>query len=166
MKTVSTKRCIIADDVRASREILSTWVAEHGYESVLVADGEAARLAAESSPTDLIITDIEMPRCNGLELLHTIRTHQNACLRSIPVIVISSLHDERMVDLVGQFDATCVLSKPLEKLRLKAVITAIEAGQADGQRLSHVHSNHEGAPFPAISPKLRRMVEEVMRGNL
>ena len=165
MKTTCIKSCIIADDVRASRELLGSWLAEYGYGTVLVADGEAARTAAERRRPDLIITDIEMPRCNGLELLHSIRTHADLKLRSVPVIVVSSLHDEQIVELVGHFNATCVLSKPLEKLRVKSVVVAIESGQDEAQSLSHVHVQFDGARFPAISPKLRRMVDEVLRGN-
>ncbi|MGV3484494.1 MAG: response regulator [Planctomycetaceae bacterium] len=165
MKTTCTKQCIVADDVRASREILGSWLAEFGYGSVLVGDGEAARLEAERERPDLIITDIEMPRCNGLELLNAIRNHRDSKLRSIPVIVVSSLHDERIVDLVGNFNATCVLSKPLEKLRVKSVLLAIESGEEQTQSLSYVHPPADGAPFPAISPKLRRMVDEVLRSD-
>ena len=163
MKVDRQRRCIIADDVRASRELLGAWLTEFGYICTLVGDGNAAREAAENERPDLVITDIEMPRCNGLELLAAIRASATTDLSSVAMIVVSSLQDERIVDLVRQFGTTCVLSKPLEKLRVKAVVAALENGLASPQSLSHVQLQQEPSPTPAISPKLRRMAEKLTR---
>ncbi len=166
MAADSSKHCIIVDDVRASREMLGAWLTEFGYECTLAADGQAAQLAAESALPDLIITDIEMPKCNGLELLADIRSHRLPELRRIPVIVISSLNDAQLVDLVTQLGADCVISKPIEKLRLKSLVTALQDSSPDLQPLSHFEPQPYPAFGPPVSPKLRRIVDDVTRNRL
>jgi two-component system chemotaxis response regulator CheY len=163
MKTPTKRQCIIADDVRASREMLASWLTEFGYECVLVGDGVAAMQSAEQCCPDLIITDIEMPRCNGLELLDSIRKHDDQKLSAIPMIVVSSLHDKQIVSVVSRFGADCVLTKPLEKLRVKQVVLALEIGGSSPDQLSHVHELPVGQLATAISPKLRRMAEDIGR---
>ncbi len=159
----SSNRCVIVDDVRASRELLGSWLTEFGYACTLAADGEAARLAAESARPDLIITDIEMPKCNGLELLAAIRSHRRPEMREIPVIVVSSLNDERLIELVTQLGADCVISKPLDKFRVKSLLEALENGSNALPTLSHVEPLPYLAIGPPVSPKLRRMVDQVSR---
>ena len=156
-----TKRCVIADDVRASRELLSVWLGEFGYISVLAGDGESARIAVESISPDLVITDIEMPHCTGLELLFAIRNNVNPVLRVLPVIVISSLEDDQLVQLVRPLGANCVLSKPLEKLVLKAAVESTE-GQPENWLLDDADKSPEdNAIVRSVSPKLRRLVDKL-----
>jgi two-component system, chemotaxis family, chemotaxis protein CheY len=157
----SEKRCVIADDVRASREMLSVWLQEYGYECVLVPDGEAAKEEVDRNPPSLVITDIEMPKCNGLELLSVIRSHPKAHVRRIPVIVISSLRDEKMIDVVKSFGGTSVMCKPLERLRVRDVLHAIESGTQWVE--SYLIGLHSETQIPAVSPKLRRMAQNIER---
>jgi len=155
------KRCVIADDVRASRELLATWLGEFGYISVLAGDGESARIAVESILPDLVITDIEMPRCTGLELLFAIRNNVNSVLRVLPVIVISSLEDDQLVQLVSPLGASCVLSKPLEKLVLKAAVHLIEGRHEKLGLGDAAGSPEDNAIARSVSPKLRRLVDKL-----
>ena len=155
------KRCVIADDVRASRELLAVWLGELGYISVLAGDGESARIAVESISPDLVITDIEMPRCTGLELLFAIRNNVNPILRVLPVIVISSLEDDQLVQLVSPLGASGVLSKPLEKLILKAAVESTEGRHEKWLLDAAAESPEENAIARSVSPKLRRLVDKL-----
>jgi len=157
----SVKRCVIADDVRVSREMLSIWLQDYGYACKLVGDGVAAMNEIESQIPSLLITDIEMPKCNGLELLSSIRSHREEKIRRIPVIVISSLQDDKMIEVVKNFGANGVMCKPLESLRVRDTLNSIEQG------LSWVKpcmpDLRGDSRIPAVSPKLRRMAENVSR---
>jgi two-component system chemotaxis response regulator CheY len=77
-----------ADDSLAVRR----WVAEHlsdpEWKVVSVADGAAALEALKSSPFDLLITDLEMPNLDGLELVAAIR--ETPAYRFLPVLVFSA----------------------------------------------------------------------------
>jgi len=155
------KRCVIADDVRASRELLAVWLGELGYISVLAGDGESARIAVESISPDLVITDIEMPRCTGLELLFAIRNNVNPILSVLPVIVISSLEDDQLVQLVSPLGASGVLSKPLEKLVLKAAVEATERRHGVSLCDDATVPQEENTIVRSVSPKLRRLVDKL-----
>ena len=152
---------MIADDVRASRELLASWLGEFGYVSVLAGDGESARIAVESISPDLVITDIEMPRCTGLELLFAIRNNVSAILRVLPVIVISSLEDDQLVQLVSPLGASCVLSKPLDKLVLQQAVESLGRFQDRQQFDAPAQLQDEIVIGRSVSPKLRRLIEKL-----
>ncbi|HYS78469.1 MAG TPA: sigma-54 dependent transcriptional regulator [Candidatus Dormibacteraeota bacterium] len=66
-------RVLIADDEEAARRSLGQILGEDGYEIFLAADGEEAlRIVAQESP-DILLTDLKMPRLDGLELLARVR---------------------------------------------------------------------------------------------
>ncbi len=71
------RRCLIADDVRVARELLANWMVEFGFECAMVTDGREAFNAVESSLPDLIISDIEMPRSNGLSHVNSTSVFAN-----------------------------------------------------------------------------------------
>ncbi len=80
-------RLLVADDNADMRLYLERLLARH-YRVQVVADGEAALQAALSDPPDLILTDIMMPRRDGLALVEALRA--DARTRTIPVIVLSA----------------------------------------------------------------------------
>jgi len=151
-----TKRCIIADDVRSARELLAAWMAEIGYHCALVPDGDEAIRQLNIGSVELIISDIEMPKCNGLQLLAWIRSQSDAKYQSLPVIMVSSLDDSKMFEVVKNFGANGAICKPFDRLQIHKMVSAIETGaswvQCEPNQLS-------GAPLPAVSPKLRRMAD-------
>lgn len=77
-----------ADDSPAVRR----WVAEHLHDETTtvlsVADGQAALEVLEKTPCDLLLTDLEMPHLDGLELMHTVRGWP--LYRFLPVLVFST----------------------------------------------------------------------------
>jgi two-component system chemotaxis response regulator CheY len=83
-----SKTVLHADDSAAVRR----WVAEQLHEldlSVIsVSDGEAALEALQESPCDLLLTDLEMPKLDGLGLLAAVR--EMPMYRFLPVLVLSS----------------------------------------------------------------------------
>jgi len=120
------KMCLIADDIRSSREVLCSWLSELGYECILVADGIDAWREANQRRFDLIITDIEMPQASGLDLLHALRRETNSRLYAIPVIVISSLIDTELRPLIAQLGSSFFMEKPLSKVVTEMAVKRVE----------------------------------------
>jgi PAS domain S-box-containing protein len=83
----SRARIVVADDNSDMREYVQHLLAGV-YQVVAVADGEAALEAVLRDPPDLVLTDIMMPRVDGIGLLRAMRAHERTA--SIPVIMLSA----------------------------------------------------------------------------
>jgi len=67
----AVQRILVVEDERAIRQVAARILREAGYEVVEVEDGEVALALlrdAGSSPIDLVLTDLRMPRLNGVQL--------------------------------------------------------------------------------------------------
>src|SRR5687768_10494296 len=74
--TGMAKKILVVEDDFDTRYILSLILKTEGYEVITAADGECALAVAGQEKPDLIITDISMPRLNGIELTRKIRLKQ------------------------------------------------------------------------------------------
>jgi len=81
------KRILVVDDSITVREIERKLLLSAGYEVEVAVDGMDGWNAIRNNLFDLVVTDVDMPRLNGLQLLSMIK--QDAGLKSIPVIVVS-----------------------------------------------------------------------------
>jgi chemosensory pili system protein ChpA (sensor histidine kinase/response regulator) len=81
-------RILVADDSRSVREAVTMILAQAGYRVDAVPDGWEAWEALQEGAYDLLVTDLEMPRLAGYELIAKLR--RDTELRSLPVLVISS----------------------------------------------------------------------------
>jgi two-component system, chemotaxis family, sensor kinase CheA len=79
---------LVVDDALTVRELQRTILERAGYEVRVACDGvEALALLAERS-SDLILTDVEMPRMDGFALTQAVRAHPG--LSNIPVLILTS----------------------------------------------------------------------------
>src|SRR5438046_6967556 len=67
--TVSMRRVLIADDEESIRHVLTELLSERGYEVRAVADGDEAARELAARDYDALVTDVRMPRLNGLDLI-------------------------------------------------------------------------------------------------
>jgi two-component system sensor histidine kinase and response regulator WspE len=81
------KRILVVDDSITVREVERQLLRTHGYEVAVAVDGQEGWNLVRAEHFDLVISDVDMPRMNGLELVQTIR--QEPGLREIPVIIVS-----------------------------------------------------------------------------
>jgi two-component system sensor histidine kinase and response regulator WspE len=82
-----TKRILVADDSITVREVERKMLTARGYEVDVAVDGMDAWNTVRANDYDLIISDIDMPRMNGFELITLIKNDPN--LRNLPVIIVS-----------------------------------------------------------------------------
>jgi two-component system sensor histidine kinase and response regulator WspE len=81
------KRILVVDDSLTVREVERKLLGNRGYDVEVAVDGMDGWNAVRTGQFDLVVTDIDMPRMDGIEL--TARIHKDANLKSIPVIVVS-----------------------------------------------------------------------------
>jgi chemosensory pili system protein ChpA (sensor histidine kinase/response regulator) len=93
---------LVVDDSLSQRRSLEQLLKDAGYHIRSARDGiEAVEILADFMP-DIILTDLEMPRMNGIELAAHIRTQEK--IKSVPVIMISSrvtLKHRQMAEKAG-----------------------------------------------------------------
>jgi two-component system sensor histidine kinase and response regulator WspE len=81
------KRVLVVDDSLTVRELERKLIAGRGYEVEVAVDGMDAWNAVRSGHYDLIVTDVDMPRLDGIELVTLIK--RDARLNSLPVMIVS-----------------------------------------------------------------------------
>jgi len=81
------KRVLVVDDSLTVRELERKILDHHGYEVEVAVDGMDGWNVVRSEPFDLVVTDIDMPRMDGIELVTLIK--RDARLRSVPVMIVS-----------------------------------------------------------------------------
>lgn len=85
---IDLPRILIVDDSLSVRNSLSQLMRDSGYQPVMARDGlEAINLIEDETP-DVVLTDLEMPRMNGLDLLSFIRNSKQ--WNKLPVVMITS----------------------------------------------------------------------------
>jgi two-component system sensor histidine kinase and response regulator WspE len=81
------KRILVADDSITVREVERKMLTSRGYEVDVAVDGMDAWNTVRENDYDLVVSDIDMPRMNGFELVSLIKNDPN--LRNLPVIIVS-----------------------------------------------------------------------------
>ena len=79
-------KILVVDDEGPIRHLLADLLTDEGYEVQTVGDGQAALDLISQEPPDLIISDVMMPRCDGLSVLQTLRRAGVM----IPVVLMSA----------------------------------------------------------------------------
>lgn len=85
-------RVLVVEDSPTVRETERSLVEGYGYNVDTAVDGAEGWVALQTSPYDLVVTDVEMPNLNGIELLRRIRSDER--LRRIPVVIVSQKETE------------------------------------------------------------------------
>ncbi len=84
-----TKKILVADDSITSRTLIKNILETAGYSVTTAVDGKDAFTRARTHEFDLIVSDVDMPRMNGFELIVKIRHDQK--LSEVPVVLVTSL---------------------------------------------------------------------------
>lgn len=106
-----SKKILIVEDDFDTRYVLSLILKSEGYEVLTAADGECAAALATGERFDLIITDISMPRLNGIEMTRKIR--HNKEIASTPILAITA-YGELTAERALAAGASACARKPLE----------------------------------------------------
>ncbi len=114
----SRRTILIAEDSVATRRALERILEEAGYTTIACRDGQEAldELRQRQGAVDLVLSDIEMPRLTGFELLQTIRAHSEWF--ALPVAFLTSRTGERHREKALSLGATTYFNKPVDPKNL------------------------------------------------
>jgi CheY-like chemotaxis protein len=132
---------LVVDDDRDARELLAIVLASAGFRVRTATDGKAGLESAAAEPVDLIITDVAMPRMDGIQMVQQLRGRSET--RHIPIIVVTG---QAVADIPAKAHAagcTAILSKPCFPDYLISVVTEYISG-IDHRRSSPLKQNSKG----------------------
>jgi len=116
-------RVMIADDDKVMRMLLKKFVENAGYEALEAEDGEDALTKIAQGPApDLLVSDINMPKMNGLDLVKGLRGTLG--LLDLPVIMLTTESSDKSQELAFQLGADDYVIKPFKGPLVMARITA------------------------------------------
>lgn len=110
-------KILIAEDEPVMLALIAAHLTDHGFHVILACDGQEAIEQFNATQPDLVITDLMMPLTSGLELITIIKSGHRA---ETPVIVLSALDQESMVQQAFNLGACDFISKPFEVSELAA----------------------------------------------
>jgi len=111
------KTILVVDDEAGYRDLLSLELAGHGFSVVTACDGARAAELLAAGGVDLVITDMKMPRMDGLDVLRAVKSSAP----DIPVIIMTGYAVEDRAEAAIR-EARAFLRKPFDIAELKTAV--------------------------------------------
>ena len=124
MPAASSMNVLIVDDQQTIRSLVRTGLQALGFSNFQDApDGEEGLRHLLAKPYQLVISDYNMPKLDGLGLLRAIRSHPP--IAKTPYIMLTGRADKELVQRAVQFGVNNYLVKPFTVATLKEKIEAV-----------------------------------------
>jgi two-component system chemotaxis response regulator CheY len=118
-----SKTIVTVDDSSTMRRMVVFALKATGHNVLEAADGVAALHLARSRPVDLVITDVNMPNMNGLDLTRQLRALP--AYSRTPILLLTTESDPEMKSKGRAAGATGWIVKPFEPEQLLAVVAKV-----------------------------------------
>ena len=114
-----SKVIMTADDSSSVRQMVGFTLKQAGYEVIEASDGQDAVEKMSGKTVDMVITDLNMPRMNGIELIKKVRS--NPASKFIPIVMLTTESQAEMKQQGKAAGATGWIVKPFKPEQLIAV---------------------------------------------
>ena len=120
-------KILIIDDVATMRKVMRKLLKEIGLCNVEEAEnGERAWTMLNEKPYDLVISDWNMPKLKGIELVQKIRADEK--LKAIPFLMVTSNNSREHVTEAAGKGVGCYLTKPFDVDKLRQMVSLVLRG--------------------------------------
>lgn len=128
-------KILLVEDNAVNRIVAEGFLNSMGHAVVMAEDGAQAERHFAQQAFDLVLMDINLPDCNGTELIQRLKVIEQDQAHKTPIIAVSAhvFNEEVESYLAAGFDG--FLAKPLEKRALEVMIQKMLEGQAKGATL-------------------------------
>jgi two-component system chemotaxis response regulator CheY len=117
------KKALVVDDSSTMRNMVSMAMEELDFEVVVAEDGVKAVDAAENNTFDIVITDINMPNMDGIELIRHLR-EETSC-KTTPILVLTTEAGDSAKEMGKKVGATGWIVKPFNPDVLIAAVRKV-----------------------------------------
>ena len=121
------KKILVVEDDFDTRYVLSLILKAEGYDVITAGDGECAFTVALEERPDLIVTDLFMPRLNGIDLTKQIRLKDE--ISQVPIIAITGYSDATIERAKAAGVSACT-RKPLVFAEFVSTVKSLLSTQA------------------------------------
>ena len=112
------KKILLADDDKSLNRSVDILLTLDGHQTIPVYNGEEALQKLTQQKFDLVITDLIMPKLDGIELIS--RARQINC--EVPILVISGKLNKKLIQLLKKRNIKYVVPKPINPSRLRKMV--------------------------------------------
>jgi len=126
--TTDLGRVLLVDDSVSVRRFLGQMLERAGFQVTLAGDGAQALESLAQRPVDLVVTDLEMPRVDGYELIRDLRGRE--ATRDLPIVVVTSRPSARHSDAARELGVQHYITKPVDPGRLVPIVEELVHGEA------------------------------------
>jgi two-component system, OmpR family, response regulator len=112
-------RILVADDDRDMRAVIGMALRRDGFEILPASTGTQVLALLEQNlphPIDLLVLDVHLPGCSGLDVAERLRAHS-----TIPIVLVTAFPDEKIRKCAARL-AIPLLAKPFSLGRMTAVV--------------------------------------------
>jgi two-component system, chemotaxis family, chemotaxis protein CheY len=118
-----SKSILVVDDSASIRQMVTLTLSGAGYGTLEAVDGEDGYSKAIANPVRAIITDLNMPRMNGIEFIRKFRAHPSSA--GVPIVFLTTESDDEMKRQAKDAGAIAWIVKPFKQDQLLAVIKKV-----------------------------------------
>ena len=123
--TAPVGRILLVDDSISVRKFVGQMLERAGFQVITASDGAEALQILRETPVHALVTDLEMPRLSGFELIENLQRRPD--LRELPVVILTTRVAEKHRALAQRLGIQHYVTKPVEEepfVRLVASLTA------------------------------------------
>jgi chemosensory pili system protein ChpA (sensor histidine kinase/response regulator) len=106
-------RVLLVDDSVSVRRFVAQMLTRGGFTVTTASDGADALERVAAASFDIIVTDLEMPRVNGYELIKALR--RRPATREVPIVVLTTRVGDKHLTLARELGAAQCVSKPVDE---------------------------------------------------
>jgi two-component system response regulator AtoC len=154
---METHRILVVDDEVKMRRLLEMSLKNMGHDVVQAADGAEAMACFDEAPFDLVMTDLNMPRMNGMQLLRSLRERGE----EVPVIVLTAFGTIETAVEAMKLGAADYIIRPFEMDTVELAVTrALAMGIMQREnRFLRDEVERGWGEFIGRSPKMRELYD-------
>jgi heme oxygenase len=145
--TPSPKRILLVEDSDGLRRVYQKLLEAYCFQVLTARHGAEALDVLESSPVDVVVSDIGMPVMDGFELARNLRAHPGR--RGLRLIALTAYSQPTLVEEARRAGFDTYLTKPIN---IADLCQAIEGGEVSTDHLRPTEVQHSAIPEDASSP--------------
>ena len=117
------KSAMVVDDSASMRQMVAFTLTSAGFEVIQGCDGKDALTKASGKQLNLVVTDLNMPVMDGIELIKQLRSQQN--YKFIPILMLTTESQEEKKTAGRKAGATGWMTKPFNPEQLMSIVSKV-----------------------------------------